>query len=170
MIGHHLELGARAAYVAAGLYVALFVAFAVTPPTSLIGPFIGVLLHLVLFPAVAALPAAPWARAGGYGWLILDITSNVMTINGIEDQTTTALRLGGHVVAALWIALAAMQASRAIRYVGLPLALALGLYSLVAPWVPMTAFLPFALLLIAWLVLVGRSLTVAARRMVQASS
>jgi hypothetical protein len=146
-----------AAYAAAGCFIALFVLFGIAP-TSPIVPILGVTAHVLLFPLVAALPAASWAKAGGYGWLVVDVASNVMGLNGVDEPTTSALRLGGHIVAALWIASVSVEAKEVARIVGLPLALLLAAYSIIAPWVPMWILYPAFLLLPVWLVLAGRAL------------
>ena len=59
--------------------------------------------HLLLFPLVAALPAPSWARAAGYGWLVINMVSDIMALNGVPGVTDLPLRYGGHVAAALWI-------------------------------------------------------------------
>jgi|SRR5579859_194093 len=79
-----------------------------------------------------------------------------MALNGVADTLYLPLRYGGHLSAAVWIATASWQATRALRAVGLLLALDLGLYSFVAPWVSIVALYPSLLLLVLWFVLVGR--------------
>src|SRR5690349_11200245 len=91
------------AYAGAVLFVALFSVYGIAPASPVVS-LLGVLVHLLLFPVVAALPAPSWAKSAGYGWLVVDIVSNVMSLGGLEDTTTSAVRFGGHIVAALWIA------------------------------------------------------------------
>jgi hypothetical protein len=57
--------------------------------------------------------------------------------------------------AAVWIVTASWQTTSWLRAVGLLLALDLGLYSFVAPWVSITALYPSLLLLVPWFVLVA---------------
>jgi len=99
--------------------------------------------HLILFPVVAALPAPPWARAAGYGWLVIDITTDVMALQGVADTLYLPMRYGGHVSAAVWIAAASWQAKGATRIVGLLLALILGGYSLIPHG-------PLGILILSW--------------------
>src|SRR6266566_2165155 len=95
-------MDAPIAYAAAAMFVALFVTYGIAPTSPLVSLF-GVAAHLLLFPVVAGLAAPSWAKAAGYGWLVVDIVSNVVSLAGIGDASTSAVRFGGHVVAALWI-------------------------------------------------------------------
>jgi hypothetical protein len=154
-----------AAYTAAALFVVSLARFLVIPLLGLAAnsPIIAELngllpaaAHLLLLPVVAALVAPTWARAAGYGWLVIDIATDVMALNGVADTLYLPLRYGGHVSAAVWIATASWEATGGLRAVGLLLALDLGLYSFVAPWVSLVALYPSLLLLVLWFVLVGR--------------
>jgi hypothetical protein len=108
---------------------------------------------------VAELPSTDWARAGGYGWLVLDIAANIMFLNGVEEHTTTALRYGAHIPAILWIITSSWKCNRAIQIVGILQATIMGSYSFIAPWAPMWILYPAMILLIAWLFLSGRFLS-----------
>lgn len=140
-------------------------------------PFVGIAVHLVLFPVVAALPAPGWARAAGYGWLVIDIVANTASIGRTSTGSTgetpepaeirggigvnaDAIRRGGHVVAALWIATASLQSggALALAIIGIPLALILTIEALLHDWLPDWSLAPAMVLLIAWLVLVGVAL------------
>jgi hypothetical protein len=83
-----------------------------------------------------------------------------MALNGVATPTFIAMGYGGHVSAALWIAVASLRAKGAPRIIGLLLALDLGGYSFVAPFDPthFVGLLPSFVLLPLWLVLVGRFL------------
>jgi hypothetical protein len=152
------------AYVGAGLFVGLMIAFSTVgnePPGAVtlaaIG-VIGVTAHLVLLPVVSATGSMPWARAGGYSWVAIDVMLNVAAINGAPLDTLMPLRLGGHVLAAVWIADAARSAGGIVGVVGTVLAVLLGGHAVSAPWVPAwVLFLPFTLIPV-WLVLLGRAL------------
>jgi hypothetical protein len=115
--------------------------------------------HLVLFPVVAILPAPPWARAVGYGWLILDIATDIMQLNGAPKLIYLSLRYGANVAASLWIASASWQGKGALRVIGIIVALDLVTYSFIA-FIPFTflLLLPSLVLLPLWFVLVGRFL------------
>ena len=69
-----------------------------------------------------------------------------------------ALRLGGHILAATWIALASSGARGTVRPVGVLLALLLGLHAFAAHWVPEWAIYPPFVLIPMGLTLVGRLL------------
>lgn len=158
---------AYAAYGAAALFAVSLARFFVIPRlglpadsplvAQLNGGLLPVAAHLLLFPVVAALPAPPWARAAGYGWLVVDVATDIMGLNGVPDTTYLPMRFGGHVAAALWIAVASWRARGAARVVGLLLALNLGGYSFI-PHGPVALLVPTALLLPVWFALVGRLL------------
>ena len=119
---------------------------------------LGIAPHLLIFAVIAALPAPVWAKSAGYGWLAIDMTTDIMALNGVADATFLPMRYGGHIAAALWIATASWQARGATRGVGLLLALDLGAYSFIAPFVSFVALLPSIVLLPAWFILVARSI------------
>lgn len=156
---------AYAAYAAAVLFVFSLARFFFIPRlglpadspivAELNGGLLPVAAHLLLFPVVAALPAPPWARAAGYGWLVIDIVTDIMALNGVPDTIYLPMRYGGHVSAALWIATASWRGRGALRIVGLLLALILGGYSFV-PNGPIWLLIPSGPLLPLWFALVGR--------------
>ncbi|MGI8588222.1 MAG: hypothetical protein ACR2M0_11130 [Chloroflexia bacterium] len=153
---------AIAAYAAAAFFVLAFARFFILPPEgygNLLVTLIGVAPHLLLFPVIAALPAPPWARAAGFGWLVLDMTTGIMALNGVAAAIFIAMRYGGHVSAGVWIAAASWQAKGATRIVGLLTALDLAGYSFAAPFVPMYVLYPAELLLALWLLLIGLRLS-----------
>jgi hypothetical protein len=152
------SLASTAAYIGAALFTILIVLFN-TMPSSLAIPIVGVAFHVVLFPVVAALPSNDWARAAGYGWLGLDIASNIMLLNGVDENICTALRYGAHIPAIIWIIVGSIQADRLMQIVGILQALVMGSYSFVAPWAPKEMLYPAIILLIIWLILAGRSLS-----------
>lgn len=160
---------ARASYSATFLFAIHLVTYFipalrdVTTSSSMIGAealaLLAVAEHLILLPVIAALPAPPWARAVGYGWLVLDMATDIMQLNGVLKVTYLALRYGANVAAALWIASASWQAKGAIRVIGVIVALDLAVYSFIA-FIPFTflLLLPSLVLLPLWFWLVGRSL------------
>lgn len=155
---------ALVAYGVAALFAVRLPSFYFLPQssTSLIvregSALLGIAPHLLLFAIVAALPAPVWAKSAGYGWLAIDMTTDIMALNGVADATFLSMRYGGHIAAALWIATASWQAKGATRGVGLLLALDLGVYSFIAPFVSFVALLPSIVLLPAWFVLVARAI------------
>jgi len=113
--------------------------------------------HLILLPVIAALPAPGWARAAGYGWLVLDIATDIMQLNGVGKLTYLGLRYGANVAAAIWIASAAWQGKGAMRVIGVIVAIDIALYSFIA-FIPFTflVLVPSLVLLPLWFLLVGR--------------
>ena len=161
---------AYVAYVAAALFAIHLVTYLIpgirnattasSPVVAELLALIGVAEHLLLFPVVAALPAPRWAKAAGYGWLVIDMASDIMQLNGVTQLTYLGLRYGGHISAAIWIAASAWQGRGALRVIGLILAIDLVIYSFIA-FLPLTfiVLLPSLVLLPLWFVLVGRFLT-----------
>src|SRR5438128_6823638 len=87
------------------------------------------------------------------------MATDIMQLNGVPNTTYLAMRYGGHISAALWIASASWQIKGAIRITGLLLALDLAIYSFIA-FIPFTfvILIPSLVLLPLWLVLSGRFL------------
>src|SRR5437660_8314006 len=98
---------ATVAYVAAVLFAVSLARFFFIPRlglpadspivAQLNGGLLPVAAHLLLFPVVAALPAPPWARAAGYGWLVIDIATDIMALNGVASTIYLPMKYGGHV-------------------------------------------------------------------------
>jgi hypothetical protein len=84
----------------------LFISFHLPIPLISTGRparLIGVGYHLLLLPAVAALPAPEWAKAAGFGWMIIDIVLNGAAFVGLKEEIGDALRQGVHILSALWV-------------------------------------------------------------------
>lgn len=164
----HSQRTAIAAYGATLLFAIHLVTYFIAPirdvttSSSVVGAealaLLAVAEHLILFPVVAALPAPPWARAVGYGWLVLDIATDIMQLNGAVKLTYLSLRYGANVAAALWIVSASWQGKGAMRIIGIIVALDLVLYSFIA-FIPFTflVLVPSLVLLPLWFWLVGRT-------------
>ena len=99
-----MPLPAIAAFTAMGLFIILIGFFGASSgfksgavPVGLLvsGSVAAVAFHVVMFLVVAAMPAPSWAKAAGYGWLVVDIACSVMTLNGVAASITTPLRYGG---------------------------------------------------------------------------
>jgi hypothetical protein len=161
---------ASAAYGAAILFAIHLVTYFIPPlrdvttsdsiPLAETMALLAVAEHLILFPVIAALPAPGWSRAAGYGWLVLDIATDIMQLGGVPKLSYLSLRYGANITAALWIASASWQARGTVRIIGWIVAFTLALYSFIA-FVPL-AFLilvPSLVLLPLWFVLMGRVLT-----------
>jgi hypothetical protein len=155
---------ARAAYAGAAMFVVLIVLFSMLgadqPSTLMLITMgaVGAASHLVLLPVVAAMPAPEWARAAGYGWLVIDTMLNVAAVNGLDPNLAGALRLGGHASSALWMATAAQHSKGAVRAIGWPLAVVLMFHAFGARWLPAWVIFPPFVTIPVWLVFIGRSL------------
>lgn len=148
----------RSALTGAILFSVLILLLNTIPDNIVLVAVVAVAFHIVLFPVVAALPSTSWARAAGYGWLILDIAANIMYINGIEEPTCTALRYGAHIPAIIWIFVSSFHCNRMMQIAGLPLCIIMGSYSFIAPWAPSWMLYPAMVLLVIWLLLSAKFL------------
>ena len=119
---------------------------------------LGVIEHLLLFPVIAALPAPQWAKQAGYGWLVIDMATDIMQLGGAPGALP--LRYGGHIAAAVWAAAASWQARGALRAIGVIYAIDLALYSFIWPLsrLSFVVLLPSLVLLPVWLLLVAREI------------
>ena len=159
---------ARVAYFAMVIWVVRLLSFfikairdatpATSPVLSEVFCILGIATHLILFPIIDALPAPRWAKAAGYGWLVIDVATQIMQLNNVDNVTYLAMKYGGHISAAVWIIAASWQRRGALRIVGLLLAIVLGGYSFIAPFDPtkFLGLLPSLVLLPVWLILIGR--------------
>lgn len=132
------SLSPRVPAIAALLFFApVVISFAVAPGHWWIN-YPGILFHLSLFLLVPKLDAPEWARAAGYGWLILDVTSGVMTMGNVAHDIAYFLRYGGHIFAGIWIVTVSLSGSRAVKITGVLAGALLFLYSFVTrsylPW------------------------------------
>jgi hypothetical protein len=155
------RLATRGAFAGAALFVVLIVIFSSlkgqvpAPGLLLTMGLVGAASHLVLLPVVAELPAPVWARVCGYGWLLFDVALNVATVNGADMHVVSALRLGGHVPAGLWLSIAAYGSGGSVRALGVPLGAMLIVHAFLSPQLPAWAiFIPFVLIPV-WFTLVG---------------
>ena len=159
---------ATLSYIAAGLFCVRFIFFflpfipsiprgvaGLVQDGTLPGALLANAEHLVLFPIVAALAAPRWARAAGYGWLVVDMATDIMALNGVPPLIYLSLRYGGHISSAVWAGSASWQARGAIRLVGLLYAFNIAIYSYI-PHGSFLILLPSAILLPTWLILLAR--------------
>lgn len=153
------KLASTAAYIASILFFFLLIMF-VTVHNGMIIGIVAVTFHILLFPVVASLPSPEWARACGYGWIILDTASNLMQINGVDEHLCSALRYGAHIPAVIWIITSSMHCNRQMQIIGITQGLIMGGYSFIAPWAPVWVLYPAMILLIIWLFLSGRFLAI----------
>ena len=138
------------------LFIPALVSFATAEPGAVWPEYPGVLFHLTLLLIIAQLPSPAWARATGYGWIVLDVLAGILAINAIPHDLVWPVRLSGHVLAGVWLVTTSALSRRwPIRLVGAITGLDLGLYSFVATHVPLAALYPSGVLLVVWLVLVA---------------
>ncbi|WP_434441585.1 hypothetical protein [Lentzea sp. E54] len=137
------------------LFFPAVIAFFVNPEVEW-GEYLGVFFHLSIFFLVSRLDAAPWAKAAGYGWVTLDVLAGILMINEIEYDIAWAVRLGGHVLAGVWI-VASSLVSRVwpVIVVGMITGLWLASYSFVGTVLPETYLRPAGILILVWFALLA---------------
>ena len=136
-------------------FAPVVVSFAVAPGAEWGRNYPGILFHLALFLLVSRLEAPDWAKAAGYGWLVLDVTAGVMTLNGVPFAIYNFVRLGGHIFGGIWIATASLSGSRPMQVVGVIMGLYLAGFTFVSPFFSMKALTPTSLLTLVWLAIVA---------------
>lgn len=78
----------------------------------------GAAYHFLLLPAVAELPAPAWAKAAGYGWLLLDAAIGGAQVAKLNPEITNQLRSGAHLPAAVWVAAAGLSGTWWLAVIG----------------------------------------------------
>ena len=138
------------ALAAVAFFVPVMVSFAVAPGVWWVN-YPGILFHLALFLLVPKLDAPDWAKAAGYGWLVLDVQAGVMGMNGVPHAIFDYVRLGGHIFAGMWIVTASLPGSVPVKVSGIISGAWLSLFSFVSPFFPLSALGPASLLVVVWL-------------------
>lgn len=137
------------------LFLPAVIAFFVNPQVAW-GEHLGVLFHLSILFLVSRLDAAPWAKAAGYGWVALDVLAGILMINGIEYDTAWAVRLGGHVLAGVWIVSSSLVSKAwLVSVVGVITGLWLAGYSFVGDVLPESFLRPAGILILIWFALLA---------------
>ena len=155
MIDPNASLSPRMLAVAAILFfVPVMISFGLAPGVWWIN-YPGILFHLALFLLVPKLEAPEWARAAGYGWLLLDVTTGVMTMDNVAHDIAYSERYGGHIFAGIWMITVSLRGSLPVRITGILGGGILFLYSFVARFVPATALSPTSILILLWLALIA---------------
>jgi hypothetical protein len=125
-------------------------------PTVVWGEYLGVFFHLSILLLVSRLDAAPWAKAAGYGWVVLDVLAGILMINDISYETAWAVRLGGHVLAGVWIVASSLVSrSWLVRIAGLVSGVWLAGYSFVGTTVPEEFLSPAGIVTAVWFALLA---------------
>ncbi|GHF16641.1 hypothetical protein GCM10017786_58190 [Amycolatopsis deserti] len=137
------------------LFFPVVIAFFVDPDVAW-GEYVGVFFHLSILFLVSRLESAPWAKAAGYGWVALDVLAGILMINDVAYDTAWAVRLGGHVLAGVWI-VASSLVSRAVpvSVVGVITGLWLAAYSFVGDVLPESFLRPAGILILVWFALLA---------------
>lgn len=120
------------------------------------GTTLGILFHVAAFFFVSRVPAPAWARAAGFGWLALDVAVGIMTLNLVPFDIYMPLRLGGHVIAAMWlITVSLLSRGVLLKVLGLVTAVWLALFSFFGSVLPISLLGPPGILIVVWFVLAG---------------
>lgn len=150
------SLSTRSIAAAALLFFApVVLSFAVAPGAAWIRNYPGILFHLAIFLLVSRLEAPEWAKAAGYGWLVLDVMTAVLTLNSVPHEIYDFVRLGGHIFGGIWIATASLSGSRPVKIVGLITGIYLSGFTFLSPFLPLKALGPGALLVLVWLAIIA---------------
>lgn len=125
------------------------------------------LFHLSLLPVVAALEAPEWAKGSGYAWIVVDNVIVFMGYFGVGSELIVPMRWGVHLAAATWLFGASAAAGGAIRITGWLAAVAFVAASFAGPFVGADmggqTLGPAGLLMILWLIMVGRQVSTVAK-------
>lgn len=90
------------------LFPPTLVSFVIDEPGAVWVEFPGVFFHDAILLLVSRLDAPDWTKAAGYGWIVIDVLSGILTINAVPYEITWPVRLGGHVLAGVWIAMSSV--------------------------------------------------------------
>ncbi len=133
------------------LFVPTMVAFVLFPGTK-ISNVLGLFFHLAALFVVARMPAPEWAKASGYGWLVLDVLCAAMIINDVPHAIAWPVRLGAHIFAGVWlITVSLLCLPKSIRIVGVVTGgVWLAAFTFFATMLPVTLLGPPGVLTCIW--------------------
>ncbi|WP_344499649.1 DUF2316 family protein [Streptomyces enissocaesilis] len=138
------------------LFIPSLVSFAIAEPGVKWPEYTGIFFHLTIMLLISRMDAPDWAKAAGYGWIALDVLTGIMTINDVAHDIAWPVRLGGHVLAGVWIVMSSAYArQRSIRIIGGLTGLWLGTYSFIANIAPEPVLYPTSMLIIVWFTLLA---------------
>jgi hypothetical protein len=151
MVDPLLSLSIRAVSLIALLLCVPVVAHFRFAPGALWAEYVGIFFHLVVFLLVFKLPAPEWARAAGYGWLLLDVDGGL----NLVDPQCTGCRSRQRCAplnarAGRWIVMASLQGSLTAKLVGLPAGAILFAYTFASPFLPTVWLSPASILVLVW--------------------
>ena len=130
--------------------------------TRIAGEYVGTGFYLLLLPLVDALPGSLATKGAGLAWIACDVVAGVCAIwttrdpSGPDSATYAAVRMAGHLFAAVWVATMSAALGAAGLVVGWPLALSFVAYTLAAGRLPQWTLALPGVLLAGWLLLVAR--------------
>ncbi|MBG0823546.1 hypothetical protein HS048_22730 [Planomonospora sp. ID91781] len=137
------------------LFLPVVIAFFADPDVAW-GEYLGVFFHLSILFLVSRLEAAPWAKAAGYAWVALDVLTGILMINAVEYDTAWAVRLGGHVLAGVWIVASSLVSrSWPVRVVGVITGAWLAGYSFVGTLLAEEFLRPAGIMILVWFALLA---------------
>lgn len=129
---------------------------ALVSPGSWWGTTLGILFHISALFFISRIPAPAWARAAAFGWLTVDIAVGIMTLNLVPYDIYMPMRLGGHVMAAMWlITVSVLSRPLIIQILGVIAGLWLGLFSFFGALLPVVVVGPPGVLVVVWILIVG---------------
>ncbi|TFC04092.1 hypothetical protein E3O42_05700 [Cryobacterium adonitolivorans] len=129
---------------------------AIVAPGSSWGTALGILFHLSALFFVSRVPAPEWARAAAFGWLALDVTVGIMTLNLVPFEIYMPMRLGGHVLGATWlIAVSLLSRPVILKVLGVFTGVWLALFSFFGASLPIILLGPAGVLIVVWFVIAG---------------
>ena len=145
----------RTSAIAAILAFAPVVVILIAFPNIWWRDYPGLIFHLALFLLIPRLPTPAWGRAAGYGWLLIDVTVGIMTLNGVPVEIAAPMRLGGHVFAGLWLITSSLPGTVPIRIVGLIAGAWMLAFSFVSPFLPARVLAPASMMILVWLIIIA---------------
>ena len=132
------------------LFVPTMLSFVLFPGTK-ISNVLGIFFHLAALLVVGRMPAPEWAKAAGYGWLVLDILCGAMIINDVPHSIAWPIRLGGHIFAGVWlVTVSLLRPPLGIRIVGVVTGVWLATYTFFGTVLPVTVLGPPGVLTCVW--------------------
>lgn len=132
------------------LFVPTMLAFVLFPGTK-ISNVIGIFFHLAALFVVSRMPAPQWAKACGFGWLVLDVLCGAMIMNDVPHAIAWPVRLGGHILAGIWVVTASLLCRYwDLRIVGVVTGLWLAGFTFFATVLPVSLLGPPGVLTCVW--------------------
>lgn len=147
----------RWSLVSFGCFVAMFLSFAALqrfPDAIYLSTVLAIAFHVALLPVVVAMPAIGWTKIGGYTWVAVDIILAAAGLNGAPSSTIEPLRLGVHVVLAMWPIGIAFANRGFLKWASWGFAMTTGTVPLLGTLVPPTTRLVGMPFIVLWFVAV----------------